>query len=168
MTKEKHGIRFSILDLGKMQCDQNLVVTGSLYATRSCPNKPNRMLDMPIDSILIDVPGYGKILYDLGCDPKGMEEHWPESVKELSPYYQTPQQTLEYQLGLLGLAPEDIRAVILSHNHPSGIALPSREDYATTQQAQDALRTIGVELLDHIIVAEDDYVSLADSGILRR
>lgn len=59
-------------------------------------------------------------------------------------------------------------AVILSHNHPSGIALPSREDYATTQQAQDALRTIGVELLDHIIVAENDYVSLADSGILRR
>ena len=59
-------------------------------------------------------------------------------------------------------------AVILSHNHPSGIDLPSREDYATTQQAQDALRTIGVELLDHIIVAEDDYVSLADSGILRR
>ena len=59
-------------------------------------------------------------------------------------------------------------AVILSHNHPSGIALPSREDYATTQQAQDALRTIGVELLDHIIVAEDDYVSLADSGILQR
>ena len=59
-------------------------------------------------------------------------------------------------------------AVILSHNHPSGIALPSREDYATTQQAQDALRTIGVDLLDHIIVAEDDYVSLADSGILRR
>ena len=59
-------------------------------------------------------------------------------------------------------------AVILSHNHPSGIALPSREDYATTQQAQDALRTIGVELLDHIIVAEDDYVSLADSGILPR
>lgn len=59
-------------------------------------------------------------------------------------------------------------AVILTHNHPSGIALPSREDYATTQQAQDALRTIGVELLDHIIVAEDDYVSLADSGILRR
>lgn len=102
MTKEKHGIRFSILDLGKMQCDQNLVVTGSLYATRSCPNNPNRMLDMPIDSILIDVPGYGNILYDLGCDPKGMEEHWPESIQELSPYYQTPQQTLEYQLGCWG------------------------------------------------------------------
>ena len=41
MNTEARGIRFSILDLGKMQCDQNLVVTGSLYATRSCPNKPN-------------------------------------------------------------------------------------------------------------------------------
>ena len=59
-------------------------------------------------------------------------------------------------------------AVILSHNHPSGIALPSREDYTTTRRVQEALATIGVELLDHIIVAEDDYVSLADSGILRR
>lgn len=117
MNTEARGIRFSILDLGKMQCDQNLVVTGSLYATRSCPNKPNRMLDISIDSLLIDVPGYGNILYDLGCDPKGMEEHWPESIQELSPYYQTPQQTLEYQLGLLGLTPEDIRTVILSHMH---------------------------------------------------
>ena len=59
-------------------------------------------------------------------------------------------------------------AVILSHNHPSGIALPSREDYAATRRVQEALATIGVELLDHIIVAEGDYVSLADSGILQR
>ena len=37
-----------------------------------------------------------------------------------------------------------------------------------TRRVQEALATIGVELLDHIIVAEDDYVSLADSGILQR
>ena len=59
-------------------------------------------------------------------------------------------------------------AVILSHNHPSGIALPSAEDYATTDKAQEALRVIGVELVDHIIVADEDFVSLADSGILTR
>ena len=57
-------------------------------------------------------------------------------------------------------------AVILSHNHPSGIALPSQEDYATTRQVREALRTIGVELADHIIVADGDFVSLADSGFL--
>ncbi len=56
--------------------------------------------------------------------------------------------------------------VILSHNHPSGIALPSPEDYAATDQAQRALETIGVRLLDHIIVADGDFVSMADSGML--
>jgi DNA repair protein RadC len=59
-------------------------------------------------------------------------------------------------------------AVILAHNHPSGIALPSREDYAATEQARQALLAVGVPLLDHIIVADGDYVSLADSGALTR
>jgi DNA repair protein RadC len=57
-------------------------------------------------------------------------------------------------------------SVILSHNHPSGIALPSAEDYAATDSAKRALATIGVDLLDHIIVADHDFVSLADSGYL--
>lgn len=56
--------------------------------------------------------------------------------------------------------------VILSHNHPSGIALPSEDDVNTTEQARTALETIGVRLADHIIVADGDYVSLADSGYL--
>ena len=57
-------------------------------------------------------------------------------------------------------------AVILSHNHPSGIALPSPDDYAVTDRAKAALSTIGVKLADHIIVADGDFVSMADSGFL--
>ena len=111
------GIRFSILDLGVMKSDINLVAAGSVIATRSNPEPKTYMIDVPIDSILIRVPGYGNILYDLGCDPKGMSEHWPESIKDINPYYQTDTQTMEYQLGLLGLEPKDIRTVILSHMH---------------------------------------------------
>ena len=59
-------------------------------------------------------------------------------------------------------------AVILSHNHPSGIALPSSEDYATTERVQTALNMVGVALVDHIIVADDDFVSMEDSGTLKR
>ena len=59
-------------------------------------------------------------------------------------------------------------AVILSHNHPSGIALPSSEDYTTTERVQAALNMVGVALVDHIIVADDDFVSMADSGTLKR
>ena len=57
-------------------------------------------------------------------------------------------------------------AAILSHTHPSGVALPSADDEAATRQVRDALRTIGVELVDHIIVADQDFVSMADSGLL--
>nr|DAD80137.1 MAG TPA: DNA repair protein-like protein [Podoviridae sp. ct7Kl21] len=57
-------------------------------------------------------------------------------------------------------------AVILSHNHPSGVALPSPDDYATTDRAKEALATIGVALADHIIVADGDFVSMSDSGYL--
>ena len=56
--------------------------------------------------------------------------------------------------------------VILAHNHPSGIALPSDDDCAATTRAAQALQTIGVALADHIIVADDDFVSMAQSGYL--
>lgn len=59
-------------------------------------------------------------------------------------------------------------AVVIAHNHPSGIALPSNEDYATTWRVQEALASIGVPLQDHIIVADGDYVSMAQSGMLMR
>ena len=54
--------------------------------------------------------------------------------------------------------------VILAHNHPGGVALPSPEDLSTTRRIRDALEPVGVRLIDHIIVADRDYVSLADSG----
>lgn len=56
--------------------------------------------------------------------------------------------------------------VILAHNHPSGIAAPSMDDLETTQQIKKALRAINVDLVDHIIVADRECVSLAASNAL--
>ena len=56
--------------------------------------------------------------------------------------------------------------VILAHNHPSGVALPSDDERAATKRAKDALDTIGVKLVDHIIVADGDFVSMEQSGYL--
>ncbi|MEL4106990.1 DNA repair protein RadC [Oscillospiraceae bacterium WX1] len=58
-------------------------------------------------------------------------------------------------------------SVIIAHNHTSGIALPSQEDKATTKRVEEALRAVDVVLADHIIVADDDFVSLADNGFFR-
>ena len=57
-------------------------------------------------------------------------------------------------------------SVVLAHNHPSGVALPSRDDYAATDRAKTALSVVGVALADHIIVADGDFVSMSDSGYL--
>ena len=55
-------------------------------------------------------------------------------------------------------------SVVLAHNHPSGIAIPSTDDIQTTRQLALALRAVDVHLVDHIVVADDDYVSMVMSG----
>lgn len=59
-------------------------------------------------------------------------------------------------------------AVVLAHNHPAGLALPSKEDVEITLRLREALEVMDIVLLDHIVVADDDFVSLRDSGYLRR
>ena len=54
--------------------------------------------------------------------------------------------------------------VVLAHNHPSGIAVPSMEDIITTRRMGAALDAVGVILEDHIVVAGREYVSLRDSN----
>lgn len=54
-------------------------------------------------------------------------------------------------------------AAVLCHNHPSGIAVPSESDVSLTMQAAETLSKIGVQLIDHIIVSDTDFVSMAQS-----
>lgn len=54
--------------------------------------------------------------------------------------------------------------VVLAHNHPSGIAVPSHEDVQTTHRIASALQTVEIMLADHVILADGDCVSLAQSG----
>lgn len=58
--------------------------------------------------------------------------------------------------------------VLLAHNHVNGLALPSAEDVATTRRLEEALALVGVTLVDHIIVAGDDFVSLRENGVLQQ
>ena len=54
--------------------------------------------------------------------------------------------------------------VILAHNHPSGVAVPSAEDVQTTRRIAAALSAVEIHLADHMVVAEGDYVSMVQSG----
>ena len=57
-------------------------------------------------------------------------------------------------------------SVILAHNHISGIAIPSLEDEVTTRHIKTALASMGIVLADHIVIAGEDFVSMADSHMI--
>ena len=57
-------------------------------------------------------------------------------------------------------------AVVLAHPHPSGVAEPSQADELITQRVKDALALVDIRVLDHLIVAAGEVVSLAERGAL--
>jgi DNA repair protein RadC len=57
-------------------------------------------------------------------------------------------------------------AVIIAHNHPSGVAEPSQADELITQRVKEALALVDIRLLDHIIIGDGATVSLAERGLL--
>ena len=57
-------------------------------------------------------------------------------------------------------------ALILAHNHPSGVAEPSQADERITKRIRTALEFIDVRLLDHLIIAGDTATSLASRGMI--
>lgn len=84
------------------------------------------------------------LLAEGGLDRVGLD---PRKVVELA---------LEHQASSL----------ILAHNHLNGIALPSEADRTFTLALRPLLQSLGIQLLDHIIVADGDFVSMVDCGLL--
>ena len=56
--------------------------------------------------------------------------------------------------------------IIVAHNHPSGDPSPSRDDKITTKKIKDVCDLMGISLLDHIIIGEDEYFSFKAEGLL--
>jgi DNA repair protein RadC len=57
-------------------------------------------------------------------------------------------------------------AVILAHNHPSGVAEPSRADRAITERLTQAMALVDIKLLDHFVVGDAEVISFAERGWL--
>ena len=56
--------------------------------------------------------------------------------------------------------------IIIAHNHPSGTLSASRADIGVTQRLEEVAKLVGIELLDHIILAKDGFYSFSDEGLL--
>ena len=86
-----------------------------------------------------------------------MEELFRGTLRETSVY---PREVVKRALQL------NASALIFAHNHPSGVAEPSRADEAITQHLKQALALVDIRVLDHFIVAAGGGVSLAERGLM--
>jgi DNA repair protein RadC len=86
-----------------------------------------------------------------------LEEMFQGTLSQTSVY---PREVLRRALAL------NAAAVVLAHNHPSGVAEPSRADEHLTQALQAALKLIDVRVLDHIVVGQGEVTSFAERGLL--
>jgi DNA repair protein RadC len=60
---------------------------------------------------------------------------------------------------------QGIASVILGHNHPSGSTEPSEEDLRITRRLVEAGKILGIEILDHVIIADNTYLSFKAQGL---
>ena len=86
-----------------------------------------------------------------------MEEMFRGTLTQTSVY---PREIIKRGLDL-GCA-----AVLLAHNHPSGVAEPSHSDEVLTQALKTALALVDMRVLDHLVVGSDEVVSFAERGLL--
>ncbi len=71
-----------------------------------------------------------------------------------------PREVVKRALGV------NAAAIIIAHNHPSGVAEPSRADESITERLRDALALVDVRLLDHFVIGDGVPVSLAERGLI--
>ncbi len=96
---------------------------------------------------------------DAKCKMLGCTKLFTGTVNTSSLYVRS---VVEYALRMKATS------IVLAHNHTSGVAAPSQQDLAITIQIKDALELVSIFLADHIIVADDDFVSLLESGMMSR
>ena len=86
-----------------------------------------------------------------------MEEMFRGSLTQTSVY---PREVVKRALA------HNAAAVVLAHNHPSGVAEPSRADECLTQTLKSALALVDIRVLDHLVIGRGDVISFAERGLL--
>ena len=134
-------------------------LVGDMALRARCSSLPQKVLNSPdrtgayfmemLYQVCLDAKGK---LLTCRCISKGSVAASPVSVRQV------------VENGLYAGA----SSIILAHNHPSGVALPSQQDLLVTRQIQEALSPLNIRLADHVVVADSDYVSMAESGLLAR
>ena len=124
-------------------------------ATMSSPQAVKDYLRVQIGALDHEV--FSVIFLDAQHRIVALREMFRGTLTQTSVY---PREVVKEALAL------NAAAVLLAHNHPSGVAEPSRSDEFLTQSLKTALALVDVRVLDHFVVAGADVVSLAERGLI--
>jgi len=112
-------LKLHVLDLGKLRLDKNFMVANSTVATARNPNPRGQVVDIPVSAYYIEHAD-GNILFDTGCNPNwgGPNGRWPvDGLQELFPHIGGEECQLPARLDMMGVGPDDVDYVVLSHLH---------------------------------------------------
>lgn len=116
---------------------------------------------------------YQKFKYLADRPQEEMIAVYLDAKNRISAYYQVSKGSTQSTI----VVPADVlrpallcnaSSIILIHNHPSGSPDPSREDISITNRIKDACEMMGMKLLDHIVIGDSRYVSMAETGLIDR
>lgn len=123
--------------------------------TLSSPDDTRRFLQMRLAGLPHEM--FGCLFLDNRHRVIAFEEMFRGTIDSASVY---PREVVKTALM------HNAAAVIFAHNHPSGVAEPSRADEMLTRRLRDALDLVDVRVLDHIVVAQAETVSFAERGLI--
>jgi len=113
-------LKLHVFHLGNLKLDANLLVQETAVSTLDQPDIPNYMVEFPVPAFLLETDE-GLILFDTGCHPDAMlpgdQGRWPYAFQRRVPWDGGEKTTVMYYLKQLGISPDDINTIILSHMH---------------------------------------------------
>lgn len=166
-------MKLYVLDNGYEKLDKSFFIAGANCGFVSDPNPDHVWIDIPIQAFLVDHPE-GYIMFDTGCDTD-FKKNWPPFIEEQSPYYVTEEQALPNRLAQLGVRPEDIRYVVISHLHVdhagnlhrfrNAEVIVNESEFTTTLKAYVTRQDMDVHIpsdIEHFIDAKLNWHLLPD------
>ncbi|MBX2869369.1 MAG: DNA repair protein RadC [Acidiferrobacterales bacterium] len=146
----KYALLQASLELGRRYLDQTLRKQGPL----SSPSQAAEFLTYQLRDLKREV--FAVIYLDTRHQVIDYEELFTGTLNGATVH---PREVVKSVLE------RNASAVILAHNHPSGIAEPSQSDATLTQRLRESLELIDVRLLDHLVIGDGEYVSMSDRGL---
>ncbi len=140
------GRKLHVFHLGDMKMDKSLLINRATVASVSNPEAPAIFASFSVTAFLLEHEE-GLVLFDAGCHPESMgpNGHWTPFQQEHYPFFGTPEQNLVEQVKRLGIRPDDVRYIVLSHMYndhagcleffPKATVYVHEDEFASAMQA---------------------------------